>query len=358
MNGTSGSGLGFSKERAFKLYNPMRRTTPKVSVVIPTYNSAAYLPETIASVTAQSFQYFEIVIVDDGSTDQTKSVVEKSDRRIKYVFQEHSGIPAKARNKALDLARGEFVAFLDSDDLWESEKLERQVQVMERQPEISVCFTDHSTFGAFEDNRTAFDHARRNLDRLEKKRIGADSYLITSPTLLEDCLMRGPIPLWTSTILLRRACLEAVGKFNEEMPLDDDTQMWLRLAKQCRVGYIDKVLARRRIRASSITAGINQRKEFVYSLRSLETLDQWIPLSKVERSAVKKRIAQITFSVGYDDFTRDNLKGARQWFWSSLNRQFSWRTMQFLLYTSMPLGTLRGLRSLKHRFVRNPGQVG
>src|SRR5215470_12278228 len=163
---------------------------PRVSVVIPTYNSAAYLPETIASVTAQSFQDFEIIIVDDGSTDQTKSFVERSDHRVRYVFQEHTGIPAKARNKALELVRGEFVAFVDSDDLWEAEKLERQVQLMETQVNVAVCFTDHCTFGASEDKRSAFDQARANLDRLQKTQVGNDDYIITSPTLLEDCLMR------------------------------------------------------------------------------------------------------------------------------------------------------------------------
>jgi len=331
---------------------------PKVSVVIPTYNCAAYLLHTIASVTAQSFPDFEIIIVDDGSTDQTKSLVYQSDHRVRYVSQEHTGIPAKARNKGLELVCGEFVAFLDSDDSWAPDKLERQVQLMEKEVDLGLCFTDHCTFGAAEDNRSAFNQARAALDRLQKKQVAQDDYVITSPTLLEDCLMRGPIPLWTSSILVRRICLEQAGQFNEEMPLDDDTQMWLRLAKQCRVGYIDKVLARRRIRASSITAGVKQRKEFAYSLRSLETLDQWIPLSETERSAIQKRIAQISFSVGYDDFTRGNLEGARQWFWSSLNRQFSWKTMEFLFYASMPLRIVDGLRSLKHRLVRNPGQVG
>jgi glycosyltransferase involved in cell wall biosynthesis len=327
---------------------------PRVSVVIPTYNSAAYLPETIASVTAQSFQDFEIIIVDDGSTDQTKSLVERSDQRVRYVFQEHAGIPAKARNKALELVRGEFVAFVDSDDLWEAEKLERQVQLMETQVNVAVCFTDHCTFGASEDNRSAFDQARANLDRLQKTQVGDDDYIITSPTLLEDCLMRGPIPFWTSTILVRRSSLESVGRFNDEMPLDDDTQMWLRLAKQCRVGFIDKVLARRRIRPSSISASSKERDSNIFSLKTLDTLHEWLALTSEEREAVKCRAAEIAFAIGYGDFSNEQLKSCRKWLVSSLSRKWSWKATKYIIYSLMPVTAIRLCRTLKRLLGKRP----
>src|SRR6266542_4434299 len=130
-----------------------RNLTPKVSVVIPTYNCAAYLPQTVASVISQSCQDFEIIIVDDGSTDETAKLLDGGNHRLIYVTQDHSGIPAKVRNKALELARGEFIAFLESDELWETDKLERQLGLMKTRPDVEACFTDHCSFGVTNDKR-------------------------------------------------------------------------------------------------------------------------------------------------------------------------------------------------------------
>jgi len=321
--------------------------TPKISVVIPTYNCAAYLPETLASVISQSFQGFEIIVVDDGSTDDTRKLFDQADHRLVYLPQDHSGIPAKVRNKALELARGEFIAFLDSDDLWETDKLERQVGLMKTRPDVEACFTDHCSFGVTNDKRTAFQRSRTNLDRLQKVRVAEDEYVITSPSFFEDCLLRGPIPLWTSTIVVRRSCLAAVGQFNEEMSLDDDTQMWLRLAKQCRFGYIDKVLAKRRIRASSISASANASDTQICSLRTFETLDRWLSLNENECSALRFRAAQTAFSIGYGEFSRNNFRAARCWLRISLKKKFSWRPIPYLLSAYIPARTIPYLRLLK-----------
>ena len=96
---------------------------PLVSVIIPTYNSAGYIEEALESVFEQTLQDFEIIVVDDGSTDGTGEVLRKYGDRIRYIYQENNG-PASARNGGIRVARGEYIAFLDADDLWVSTKLE------------------------------------------------------------------------------------------------------------------------------------------------------------------------------------------------------------------------------------------
>ncbi len=111
----------------------MKNKSPKTSVVIPTYNRAKLLPHSIESVLSQTFQDFELIIVDDGSIDKTEKVVkkfQKKDKRIFYYFQENKG-PATTRNVGIKKAKGEYIAFLDSDDMWLSKKLEKQIRIFE-----------------------------------------------------------------------------------------------------------------------------------------------------------------------------------------------------------------------------------
>src|SRR6059058_153404 len=112
-----------------------------VSVVIPTFNSADYLAQAIQSVLAQTYQDFEIIVVDDASTDTTEEAVRPYAKRICYVRQEPGG-PSMARNRGILQARGELIAFLDADDLWRPTKLARQVEYLKCHPEACLVYTD------------------------------------------------------------------------------------------------------------------------------------------------------------------------------------------------------------------------
>jgi glycosyltransferase involved in cell wall biosynthesis len=319
---------------------------PLVSVVIPTYNCERYLPETLASVFAQTLQDIEVIVVDDGSSDGTALLFEQPHKCVTYIPVRHTGIPAKARNVGLEYVRGEYVAFLDSDDLWEPDKLERQVKLMKARPEVGMCFADHVTFGDTVALSSAFDQAKRSMAVLSKTKVSEDTFVITSESLLQDCLLRGPIPLWTSTILVRRSSLETVGRFNEE-GLDEDTQMWLRFAKMYKAGYINKVLARRRIRPTSITAIWCQTESGVESLRTLETLEQWLLLNNKDRLAIRARRSEIASGLGYYEYSRHNRIAARKWFCHSLKERFSFKAVLYLLASMLSTKTLAWLRDLR-----------
>ena len=112
---------------------------PLVSVIIPTHNRLAYLKQAVASVNTQTYKNIELIIVDDGSTDKTLSWIKK--QRLNYITLEHNGFPGFVRNRGAEVAKGEYLCFLDSDDLWKPTKLEKQIDFFKNNPRFVLCHT-------------------------------------------------------------------------------------------------------------------------------------------------------------------------------------------------------------------------
>ncbi len=206
-----------------------------VSVIIPTFNRAHLIRETIASVLKQTYQNFEIIIVDDGSTDNTAEVVKSySDPRISYFYQPNSGLPAKARNTGLARASGEFIAFLDSDDIWFPRKIERQLAEFAKNPELLGIAT----------NVLLFPGPRKISSRLPH-----DSRL-NFKTLLKGSF------LYNSSFLIRRSIIEAIGFLDEDRRLRaaEDFDYWLRILhyRDQSILLLREVLTKYRVHPSSI----------------------------------------------------------------------------------------------------------
>lgn len=207
---------------------------PLVSVIIPTYNRSAYLRQAIASVLAQTYPDFEIVVVDDGSMDDTAAVVaEFADTRIRYERQANAGRSA-ARNRGLALARGEYIAFLDDDDLYLPDKLAVQVAFLDAHREIglaaggaAVIAADGSPVGQWESGR--------------------DQRQLTLPACLYAC------PLLTCGVLLRRQWLQALDHwFDSNMDRAEDTDLWIRLlVAGCPMAWTPAVISAYRQHAAS-----------------------------------------------------------------------------------------------------------
>jgi glycosyltransferase involved in cell wall biosynthesis len=194
----------------------------KYSVVIPTYNRAGFLKKAMDSVLGQSFGDFELIIVDDGSGDSTSALIEKcEDNRVRYFYQQNRG-PASARNAGLKKERGEYIAFLDSDDWWLQNKLERSRGAIERYPEYSVFHTQEKWF--------------RNGRVLNQKKIHAKP----SGYIFEECLRLCCVSM--STAVLKREVFETVGFFDEDLPVCEDYDFWLRVSVKYPVCLIDEVL--------------------------------------------------------------------------------------------------------------------
>ncbi|MDE3088149.1 MAG: glycosyltransferase [Chloroflexota bacterium] len=196
---------------------------PRVSVILPTYNRADLIGDAIASVQSQTFRDFEIIVADDGSTDNTAAVVVAFGRAITYLRLPHRGQPAATRNAGLRQARGEFVAFLDSDDLFLPNKLARQVDALSSQPETGMVYSNGIFFRDTPDAPTG-----RVLDGLP-----------TPSGNVFGELLRGNF-LAPPVVLIRRACLDAAGEFDERPNFFgvEDFDLWLRIAARFQVQYV------------------------------------------------------------------------------------------------------------------------
>jgi hypothetical protein len=201
--------------------------TPRVSVVMPVYNGERYVRAAIDSILAQSFRDFELVIVNDGSTDGRAPVIASyPDPRIVYVSNPVNTGLASVRNKGLDIARGEYIAWLDCDDISSPERLKRQVDLLDANPLIGLCGTWVKTIdGATED----------------VWRYPTDPEFLRARMLFDD-------PLATSSIMMRAACVRERGlRFDLDNPLAEDYDLWERISRDWGVTNIPEVLTLYRI---------------------------------------------------------------------------------------------------------------
>lgn len=203
----------------------------KVSVVIATYNSMDYLPETLESVLRQTFTDFEVLLVDDGSLDSTVQWASGLvDPRIRFISQENHGV-CVARNTGIAYARGEYVTFLDSDDLWEPTKLEKQVRCLENNPELGLVHT-----------WLALIDERGNLTgRVLASNAEGDVW--------KQIVQKNTVAC--SSTMVRRCCFEVAGVFDANLRVAEDWDMWIRLADRYKFGLIKEPLVRYRQRINS-----------------------------------------------------------------------------------------------------------
>lgn len=204
------------------------KNNPLVSVVIATYNMAAYLPMAIQSVLSQTYQDIELLVVDDGSTDDTREVLKSylENSRIHYFCQENSG-QAAAKNHGVQKSNGQYVAFLDADDMWMPEKLDLQIPLFSRSQTLGVVYARH----------LYIDQTGRELSTVNHKLLRGR---ITGPLLIANL-----IPFGTS--IVKKECFERLGGFKENMRMGIDYDLWLRFSTQYEFDYVDRPLLRYRV---------------------------------------------------------------------------------------------------------------
>lgn len=216
---------------------------PRVSVVIPTYNCERFLGRTISSALAQTYRDFELIVVDDGSTDDTRSLVAGYGDAVRYVYQPNQGASA-ARNSALSRAGGEFIAYLDADDLWSPEKLACQVEYLDAHPTCGFVHTEVSVI----DEQDKVLHARFNHDT---------GRAVPQGRCVRDILLRSHIQ--TLTVLERRIAFSDAGNFDLRLPVAQDYLHWILVVlRGYEVGYLSKPWGCYRWRAGSLMS--NQRR--------------------------------------------------------------------------------------------------
>jgi len=196
----------------------------RISVVIPTYNRAHLLGRALDSVLSQTLPPLEIIVVDDGSSDGTEALLKHSYPQVDYLCQEHQGV-SRARNHGVAESRGEWIAFLDSDDQWLPGKLEKQTEALDRQPHFQLCHTEEIWI--------------RRGRRVNPMRKHAKS----GGWIFEKCLPLCVIS--PSSVLIDRTLFESAGGFDEDLPACEDYDLWLRVCARNPVLFLDDALIRK-----------------------------------------------------------------------------------------------------------------
>lgn len=216
------------KRRRTNTNSNTKMSQPSVSCILPVYNGERYLSQALDSIFAQSYRPCQVVVVDDGSDDDTAAVVTRYGTKVCYLWQPNSG-PAAARNLGLSAALGEFVAFLDADDLWHPEKLKRQVARFKARPDLDLCVTHVQNFW---------------IPELRKEEAHFQTHRFSRP-LPGYC---------TQALLTRRAYFHAVGSFRTDIRAADDTDWFLRAAERGAViECLPDVLVHRRLHRTNLS---------------------------------------------------------------------------------------------------------
>jgi len=246
-----------------------------VSIVIPAYNAAPWLPDALNSVLRQSYQDWEAIVVSDGSADETDEVVEgycEQDGRIRLLKMLVNHGAAHARNRGMLEARGEYIAFLDADDIWFPSKLEKQLLLLEAQPDCDACYTQFEVVNdwarviqTWRDLRRTFWHNPVNAEALARANYVSGS---------------------ASGVLMRRSVIPSVGLFNERMRGSEDFDYWYRLALQGHFCLVPEVLVQIRrkseTRLSSARRNLLGSLDFVHNARLIAPARHWRMLRELE----------------------------------------------------------------------------
>jgi glycosyltransferase involved in cell wall biosynthesis len=327
----------------------MKGDMPLVSVITASYNCAEFVGAAIESALAQTYPHREIIVVDDGSTDGTAQALRGYGGRIVYHRQENRGVSA-ARNQGIRLAKGEILAFLDADDLWWPEKLERQVAALQQHPDAALVFTD-------------------GVEIDERGVVQKETLLPTTPGSFSTWLPQYGDPRrgWVkgrwfarlvkanfirtvSQVAIRRECLETVGGFNERLQEAEDIELSVRIAHRYPLVFLPGKLTRYRRRPEGIS-GPMEGRQFRSDRSEAAMYSALLPrFGGEERRLIHRRLGFLYGKVAWNYFNQEQFREARAMFRRSL-RHDPWAPWAILRWAAahLPPGAIRGLRRAARR---------
>jgi glycosyltransferase involved in cell wall biosynthesis len=271
-----------------------------ISVVIPVYNEKHYIAYAIQSVIGQTAwdEIREVIIIDDGSTDGSERIIRQfSDKykKVKYVYQQNRGL-ARSRNAGINLSKGKYIAFLDADDIWRKEKIEKQLHVMLKNPDIGLLYSDL---------------IRINSTSRKFRRYSVRRYNLTQKNVLQNLFIKGG-PIIPSTVMVKKACFYRVGNFDPKLRTSEDMDMWLRIAAKYPLQHLPFYSIYKIEKPDSLGSFTKQREHDLF--RVIDKIASLYPELKPYKD---KRKAKILTGAGYHnilkgslDISRKNLIGA------------------------------------------------
>lgn len=279
---------------------------------MPAYNAAPFIEDSIHSVLEQDYPHIELIVVDDGSQDNTTEVAEKFGSQVKVLKQKNAG-PASARNLGIHASKGTFIAFLDADDVWLPGKISAQVQYLQKHPEIGVVFGGFFRWYSDPDGNFSSAPTPLNLNNTTK--------LVTehSGWIYKDILLDSVICIITA--MIRRSVIEKVGYFDESLQTGEDYDFWLRVSQQFRAAELDRTMAYYRMHATSTTkVPRKENNEYKVLLKNFAAYGPAGPDGvAAEDRAIKNRFFQLCFSHGYFHIRSGDPKVAQEAFIAALH---------------------------------------
>ena len=271
---------------------------PKVSIILPAYNGEKFIAEAIDSVLNQTYGDFEIIVVNDGSTDRTAEILSKYGGKIRVISQANAGI-AQARNVAISNSKGEYLAFLDQDDIWLEDKLEKQMEIFDKDKDVGMVYSGTFVMTAGNAELKSFD--------LKKPYKGM---------VIEELLMNNFIS--TSAVVTKKECFDRVGLFDNSLSPCLDYDRWLYIATLYKVDYVDKPLVRFRDHIATF------RKNEIFTIgKIIDTLERYIDnhpdVKKSLGRKIDKKIASYYVTLGRRLLTKGDFREAFSSFSTAVN---------------------------------------
>jgi len=310
---------------------------PTISVVIPTYNRARFLPAAVASVRAQTYPCDEILIVDDGSCDDTARVVAGLGLGLRLIRQANAG-PASARNRGIEEARGDLVAFLDTDDRWLPGKLAAQVELFRREAALGLVCADMAIENDAGVRLVESNFVRRGLQQ-NFAALGGRPLPDAPRRLLEVNFVN------TSTVVAKRRLLLALGGFDTRLRYGEDLELWLRIAARHPIACVATVQEVRVEHDGNVTRSIEPMLQGY--VRMAEVIREWAGAEMAQWGVEANRyVADCMADLGYWYFSNDRMSDTRKAMAASFREAPNSRSVIYFAGSLLP-GTLR-------RFFRRP----
>lgn len=264
----------------------------RVSVVVPTYNCERFITAAIDSALGQTQPPDEIIVVDDGSTDNTEQVLGKYGDRVTYIRRPNSGgYPSVVRNAGIEAANGDYIAFLDADDVWYPAKLAEQVAMLDQRPDVVMVYSDYDRID--EDGNVIVGESYTRPCAIDKGR------LVSTEDYWEDvfCQLSLRCFMFTSTVVARKQALDQAGRFDPDLLYHEDHDLWLRVAYAGRIERIPAIHASYRVRASSNTH--TRREMLIRDTKALYAKALKLVENDPKRRAFVRRAAKLVIASAF-----------------------------------------------------------
>jgi glycosyltransferase involved in cell wall biosynthesis len=306
---------------------------PKISIIIPSYNCGQYIGEAINSILTQTYKDLEVIVVDDGSEDNTKEAlftyIEK--KLIRYIFQENRG-PGAARNTGIKVAKGQYITFLDADDVLLPESIEKRCNFLDKHPNVFLVFGDY-----YKIEKSGKDHNTPQLKkecflqnfRILMKRKEENEYIFEHfcPDVIERNLS---VPLMSGSMMIKREAINKCGYFNERIKYGEGTHFCLKVANEFPVGYLDiPTWIYNNHRSNLSKNDLNKRES--YSIERWVSLLEELTLKNSLKVKLKQKISKQCFDLGHLYYKQNSFSAAKDRFLKSIAYNgLCWRSYLYL----------------------------